>query len=238
MQRRVLTLGLIGALTLGLAVMAAETEAPAKKKRTGERALTGGKARWTRLFNKEMKDLKGWEKVGAAQWTIEKGVLIGRQGPQGEDGELLTVREFDNFELVVVYKVVWPANTGVWFRYQKPDLAYQADILEYKDPEAYSGSVYAPGVKELFLARNLNKELEKKDDWNKLRVVAVGNRIRVFLNKKMVANFTNDRVDRGKIGFQVHRGDEFKNMAIMVKEARLRPVDPAKLKLLKSAPKP
>ena len=40
------------------------------------------------LFNG--KDLTGWKAVGKAAWEVKEGVLIGRQGPSGESGDLLT----------------------------------------------------------------------------------------------------------------------------------------------------
>ena len=65
---------------------------------------------------------------------------------------LLTEKAYRDFFVSVTYKVEWPCNSGVWFRYQLPDKAYQADILEYKKPECYSGTLYCPG--KMFLAMN------------------------------------------------------------------------------------
>jgi hypothetical protein len=173
------------------------------------------------------KTTEGWQTVGNAHWTVEDGLLVGRQGPNGAAGDLLTKKDFDNFDLAVTYKVNWPANTGVWFRYQNPNLAYQADVLEYKKPEAYSGSIYAPGVPEIFLAANLDKSIEKKNDWNTMRIRAAGDVLSVWLNGQLTANVTNNRSATGKIGFQVHPSspaDDFKNMAVMVKSIQLRPL--------------
>lgn len=201
---KLLVFGVLVAATAAWAIKAEEVK-------TGE---TG----WIQLFNG--KDLKGWKTVGEAAWTVEKGVLVGRQGPGGKVGELLTDKEFDDFELSVTYKVDWPANTGVWFRYQNPKTAYQADILEYKNPEAYSGTLYCPG--KMFLARNLDKKLEKKDGWNTMQVRAQGDHIVIHLNKKKVADVRDKTTNRGRIGFQVHPGDQFKNMGIHVKEIKIR----------------
>ncbi len=93
-------------------------------------------AKWINLFNG--KDLAGWKAEGKARWEAKDGILIGRQGADGEEGDLLTEASYDDFELVVSFKVKWPANSGVWFRYQSAKQTYQADILEYKNPIAYS----------------------------------------------------------------------------------------------------
>lgn len=175
---------------------------------------------WVALFNG--KNLKGWKPEGNAAWKVENGHLIGRQGDNNAPGDLFTVKEYDDFELIVEYKVQWPANSGVWFRYQAPDKAYQADILEYKNPVAYSGTLYCPG--KMFLAINEDPKLERKDDWNTMKVRAEGDRLVVTLNNKVTADVREDSFAKGRIGFQIHAGDEFKDMQITVRKIALRPI--------------
>lgn len=167
-------------------------------------------------------DLAGWEQIGGATWKVENGELIGTQGPGNAPGDLLTEASYKDFELHVTYKVDWPANTGVWFRYQSPKKAYQADILEYAKPVAYSGTIYCPG--KLFLTINDNKELENKTGWNLLRVRAEGDHLQVWLNGHQVGDVRDSTTDHGKIGFQVHAGDQFAKMKITVREAVLYPI--------------
>jgi len=184
----------------------------------GANAFAAEDAPWTPLFNG--KDLAGWKPEGKAVWTVEDGCLIGTQGPGAAPGDLFTEAEYGDFEVRVVYKVVWPANSGIWFRYQSPDKSYQADILEYKKPEAYSGTIYCPG--KMFLAINSDKMLEKKDDWNTMVIRAQGDRLVVSLNGRITGDVREGSYAKGRIGFQVHPGDEFKNMKIIVREVSLR----------------
>jgi len=182
-------------------------------------ALAQDKAKdWKPLFNG--KDLTGWKPEGGAVWAVEKDCLVGKQGPKFAPGDLFTTDEFGDFELEVVYKAVWPANSGIWFRYQAPDKSYQADILEYKDPVAYSGTIYCPG--KLFLTKNLDPKLEKKEDWNTMNVKAQGDHLVVSLNGKVTGDTHENSFAKGKIGFQVHPGEEFKDMKIIVKSIKLR----------------
>ena len=51
---------------------------------------------WTPLFNGE--DLSGWKPSGKAAWTVERGSIVGRQGPDGAAGDLLTEQEFEQDE--------------------------------------------------------------------------------------------------------------------------------------------
>jgi len=170
------------------------------------------------LFNG--KDLTGWKPEGKAVWSVEDGCLVGKQGPGAAPGDLFTEKEYGDFEVRVIYKVVWPANSGVWFRYQAPDKSYQADILEYKKPVAYSGTIYCPG--KMFLAVNADPKLEKKDYWNTMVIKAQGDHLVVSLNGVVTGDVHEASYAKGRIGFQVHPGDEFKTMKIIVKEVALR----------------
>ncbi|HOA75836.1 MAG TPA: DUF1080 domain-containing protein, partial [Phycisphaerae bacterium] len=155
-----------------------------------------------------------------ASWTVEDGLLVGRQGENFAHGDLLTTDTYSDFVLLVTYRVVWPANTGVWFRYQDPGKAYQADILEYPNPIAYSGTLYCPG--KMFLAINSDRSLVDRDGWNTLKVQARGDHLQIWLNDHLVADVHDSTSDRGRIGFQVHQGEEFGPMQIIVREARIK----------------
>jgi len=174
----------------------------------------------TALFNG--KDLSGWEVHGGATWKVENGNLIGTQGPGNAPGDLLTEATYRDFDLTVTYKIDWPANSGIWFRYQAPQKTYQADILEYKEPVAYSGTLYCPG--KLFIAVNDNKDLVNREGWNTIRIRAQGDHLQVWLNGRQVGDAHDQTSDRGKIGFQIHAGDQFPNMKITVREVILQPL--------------
>ena len=175
-------------------------------------------AGFTRVFNG--KDLTGWETSGDARWVVEDGLLIGTQGADNAPGDLFTTAGYDDFVVTVIYRVEWPCNTGVWFRYQSPQIAYQADILEYKDPVAYSGTLYCPG--KLFLAINADPTLVDREGWNTIKVRAEGDHLQIWLNDRQVADVHDDTSDSGKIGFQVHPGDQFGPMKVVVREVLLQ----------------
>ena len=188
-----------------------------------EGASTAASSKWISLFNG--KDLTDWEPVGHARWTVEDGVLVGVQGPDNAPGDLLTKAGYDDFLLEVTYRSEWPTNSGIWFRYQAAKKAYQADILDYKKPVAYSGTLYCPG--KLFLAANLDKSLEDRDGWNTMRVRAQGDHLEIWLNGKQTADVHDDSSDSGRIGFQVHPGAGFGSMKIMVREVKIQPLGEA-----------
>ena len=178
-------------------------------------------AGWTPLFNG--KDLTGWTATGHAVFKVEDGCLIGTQ-TDGRGGDLATNDAWDDFELRVTYRMVWPANSGFWFRYDK-GRGYQFDVLKWKRPIAYSGSLYCPG--KLFITRNLDEALEKRDDFNEARIRADGEALTLWLNGTKVGQCRDNTLAKGKIGIQVHGGNGFKGMKIVVKKIEIRPLTSA-----------
>jgi hypothetical protein len=172
------------------------------------------------LFNG--KDLAGFKATGGAKWSVENGTIVGTQGENNAPGDLLAEKTYNDFLLTVTYKVEWPCNSGVWFRYQSPDKAYQADILEYKKPECYSGTLYCPG--KMFLAMNTDKTLVNREGWNTISVRAEGNHIRIWINNHQVADVRDESTDSGHIGFQIHAGDQLSPNKIIIREVLLKPL--------------
>ena len=184
-------------------------------------AATGGDEKWTPLFNG--KDLTGWRKTGNAVFRVEDGCLVGTQ-TDGRGGDLETTGEWDNFELRATYRMVWPANSGFWFRYDR-GRGYQYDVLKWKGPIAYSGSLYCPG--KLFVTRNLDESLEDRDGWNEARIRADGEELVLWLNGTKVGHCRDGTLAKGKIGIQVHGGGGFKGMKIVVRKIEIRPLKAA-----------
>ena len=164
-------------------------------------------------------DLSGWKSSGGARWGVADGAIVGTQGKNNAPGDLFTVHDYNDFVLHVTYRVEYPCNSGIWFRYQSDKKTYQADILEYKDPECYSGSLYCPG--KMFIAMNTDKTIVDREGWNVMRVRAQGDHIIIWMNGHQVADVHDDTSDRGRIGFQVHPGDQFGPMKIVVREILL-----------------
>ncbi len=171
---------------------------------------------WTPLFNG--KDLTGWNETGNAIFKIEDGNLVGTQ-TTGKGGDLWTDAEFDNFELRITYRVGWPANSGFWFRHNGKR-GYQYDVLKYKRPVAFSGTLYCPG--KMFLTRNLNEKLENRDGWNEARLRAAGQRLTLWLNDTQTGDVRDNTLVKGKIGIQIHPGGGFKGMKMIIKRMELR----------------
>ena len=179
-------------------------------------------AKWEKVFNG--RNLDGWKPRGNAKWAVDEGILIGRQGPDGGAGDIFSTREWTDFELEVTFKIKPHANSGVWFRMPEKGMGYQFDILEISDYGVTWGTIYAGNVP--FLAENKDESMIKRDDWNVARIKCVGSQITMWLNGKQTADVTDEMVGKGRIGFQVHGGEKYKDMAILVKEAKILPLTP------------
>lgn len=171
------------------------------------------------------KSLAGWE-GDPKVWRVEEGVIVGGSMAGNPRNEFLTTkRAFYNFRLTLEYKLVGTegfVNGGVQFRSQRATnppnemIGYQADI-----GYGHTGSLYDESRRKKFLARagagfggvGVKDEaeiatLEKKGDWNKYEIQAIGPLITIRLNGKQTLAYseTDPSIDDayGLIGLQIH----------------------------------
>ena len=114
-------------------------------------------------------------------WTLEGGVLHFIKAPQSRNSDLLTRKDYFDFELKFEFNVASKSNSGVKYRtdktlgmeYQIIDDKYCPDI---KKPEHTTGSIYG------IIAAPQVKPLNPAGEWNSARIVAKGNKIEHWLN--------------------------------------------------------
>ena len=183
-------------------------------------AVVFAKPAWEPLVSGN--ELKGWRQEGRALWSLADGVIIGRQGPGGAAGELLTEKQWADFELELEWRMTWPGNSGIWFRYANAKAAYQADILDQAShPGVLSGSLYCMG--KAFIAENRDAASVHKDGWNKLRIEAHGDQITIEQNGRRVIRIDDATFPGpGSVGIQLHAGKAFEGMEVRVRGMRIR----------------
>lgn len=154
-----------------------------------------------------------WTETMTAHWRAEGGELVN----DGKGAYATTEKDYGNFELLVEYKTVPLADSGIYLRGVP-----QVQIWDSTNPkEAKNGadkgsgglwnnSAGAPGKDPLVLAD------KPFGEWNKFRIVMVGSRVSVWLNDKMVVdhammeNYYDRSVAipaRGPIELQTHGGE-------------------------------
>ncbi len=172
-------------------------------------------------------DLKDWQKVGGtASYELVDGVIVGKTGTTGPN-TFLTRGPYADFILEFEVKCDPKLNSGVQIRSQvyakdtpqesKPDrirkagetYGYQIEICgSSKNEFSCTGNFWDEGRRTKWLDEKIDgtekQQAYKPDEWNRMRIIAQGNRIRSFVNDVPVADFTDDRDATGFIGLQVH----------------------------------
>jgi hypothetical protein len=157
-----------------------------------------------------------WSADAAKHWHAENGELIN----DGHGAFLTTDRDYGDIELLVEYKTVPLADSGIYLR-----AAPQVQIWDYTEKAKFnlgadkgSGGLWnnskgAPGKDPLVLAD------KPFGEWNSFRIIQVGERTTVYLNGKLVVDharlentyWTKDRKAplprTGPILLQTHGGE-------------------------------
>lgn len=166
---------------------------------------------WKTLFNG--KDLSGFTQLnGKAPFFVKDGCIVGKSVKGEPNSFLATTETFKDFILEFEVKCDTSLNSGVQFRseslptYQNGRVhGYQCEI----DPSdrAWSGGVYDEARRGWLASLENNQEGQKaykKHGWNKYRIEADGNMIRIWLNGVNTANLYDNETPDGFIAFQVH----------------------------------
>jgi len=161
-------------------------------------------------------------KTGLPHWRVDDGVLIN----DGHGDYATTKKDYGDFELLLEYKTVPEADSGVYLRGVP-----QVQIWDYNQADPHglgrargSGGLWnntkgSPGKDPLVRA---DKPL---GEWNTIRVLMVGSRVSVWLNQQLVVDHAvlenyYDKIDktlkadqrrpipaRGPIQLQTHGGE-------------------------------
>jgi len=188
------------------------------------------------LFNGE--NLQGWEGKDKYFRVEDQAIVAGRLDEMIPQNEFLcTTRNYENFDLSLNVRLTGEGdNGGVQFRSQRVAdshevSGYQADIgfipsawikqfprfrrfannLEDDIPYPLWGSLYDEARRSRILAlgeREVVLENLKPNDWNKLRIRAVNQQIKIWLNDVPISEFIESEgmARTGLICLQVHSG--------------------------------
>lgn len=176
--------------------------------------------------------LEGWTTRGGrydgnARWTVEEGVIVGRQGPGQAGGLLYTNRPYKNFILSFETQIDYPFDSGVFLHMVPRGGGKGIQVtLDYR-PDGQIGGIYADG----YLKQNPDStDLLERDTWNQVVVRCVGDDMHVtsWLNGKLLMDYetpagTEGFAPEGLIGIQVHGGEHVPDtQRAMFRNLRLR----------------
>lgn len=169
----------------------------------GMAALTAfaPKPKWTNLF--DGKTITGWHsyhKTGVVGWSVDDGAIT----PDGTGGDLVSDKEYENFDLEFEFKLPKGSNSGVLYK-----VTDRSDIVstymsgpEYQVIDDRGFEWFDKDGKRLQLAKtqltgaaydmyeptDLN-QIKPIGEWNKGRIVVDNNHIEHFLNGKKVVDY-------------------------------------------------
>jgi hypothetical protein len=154
-----------------------------------------------------------WTADMAKHWSVQDGELVN----DGHGKYATTTKDYGDFELLLEYKTVPKADSGIYLRgvpqVQIWDYTEQAKFNIGADKGSgglWNNSAGAPGKDPLVLAD------KPFGEWNKFRITMVGSRVSVWLNEKLVVDHAlmenyYDRTKpvpaKGPIQLQTHGGE-------------------------------
>lgn len=169
---------------------------------------------WKPLF--DGKTLKGWKSVGGkAPYTVEDGAIVGTMTAGTPNSFLITEQEYGDFILELEVKLEGETtNSGIQTRSHLDKEANNGQGRVYGrqveiDPteRSWTGGIYDEARRGWLYPLDLNegaKRAYKKGEFNHIRIEAIGNETKTWVNDIPVA-YVIDTIDAtGFIGLQVH----------------------------------
>lgn len=167
---------------------------------------------WKDLFNG--KNFKGWEQLdGEAEFRVEDGKIIGTSQTGTPNSFMATKKVYGDFILEYEMKMDRGLNSGVQFRskalqpngYERVN-GYQVECDDHEN-RPWAGGIYEEASRGWLYPMSYNTcaaKANKLGEWNKIRVEAVGNTIRTYINGVNFANLVDDQRKEGIIALQIH----------------------------------
>jgi hypothetical protein len=163
------------------------------------------------LFNG--KDLNGWTNYGTEKWYVDKGELISESGSDAQYGYLGTDKYYKDFILELEFKQEANGNSGVFFRSTIEGTKISGWQVEVAPKGKHSGGIYESyGRGWLIKPASYKETVLKEGEWNKMKIMAQGNKVTTWLNGIEMVNIDDEKIGAGEgfIALQIHDGGGIK----------------------------
>jgi hypothetical protein len=157
-------------------------------------------AGWIQLFNG--RDLDGWRSYGetapGAGWIVEDGAIVLDADADTADsigGDLITIAQFENFELALEWKISEGGNSGIFYGVREiegHDVAYLSGIemqildderhIDGKAAKTRAGSCYA-------LYAPTADAVHPVGEYNEVRLIVNDGKVEHWLNERKIAEY-------------------------------------------------
>ena len=165
-----------------------------------------GVSKWEPLFDGE--SLDGWHEVGGGGWSVHHGAIHGAiEASDPNHGLLVSDAAYSDFAVRARFQILC-GDSGLYFRVEEGGgagvLGFQAEI----DDANETGGLYETGGRGWVVkpkAEDIAKLLRAEGEWNELVVIALGQRVAVYLNDRLTAELHDDPGrTSGHIALQLH----------------------------------
>ena len=186
-------------------------------------AFSTSKDKFKSLFNG--KDLTGWTVHGTEKWYVENGELVCESGPDKQYGYLSTDKAYKIFILNVDFKLEANGNSGVFIRSGIEGTKISGWQVEVAPKGSSTGGIYESYGRGWLIKPDAKAEESlKPDDWNHMRIMVQGDKVRTWLNGTQMVEIEDQKIGQGNgfIALQIHDGGGIKVRwkDIMIKELK------------------
>lgn len=150
---------------------------------------------WELLFDGE--SLDNWKTFNGGEvtgWKIVDGVLHNSGSGSDHGGDIITKKEYQDFELYLEWKVAPKSNSGVFFHVQEGmvNAIYESgpeyQLIDDKGwPTKLKDSQYSGANYDMHAPQNAT--VAPVDEWNKTRIIVDGSHVEHWLNGKKVVEY-------------------------------------------------
>lgn len=175
----------------------------------------------TALF--DGRDLNGWVVMYGGEWTVENGVLVGRNGkdwstnPEKSGSWLRTEKQYGNFILDLDYAINDGGNSGIFIRSAiEKNPAFTGHEMQILADVGRPATKHSTGSLYDVIAATKNMS-RPSGEWNHVRIVTHGRRIQITWNGEPTVDYETDRLTKGYLGLQNHDSKsvvKFRNLRI------------------------
>lgn len=182
---------LLAAVIGCLSVISGTNPAPPDNQLTRKEKRSG----WQLLF--DGKTMAGWRSIHSdsfpkSGWLVEGGCLI-VIGKSPGAGDLITIKEYNNFDLSFDFKLTQDANSGIkYFVNSRSGLGPEYQIIDDERPMFKTGNVLVggklAGLYGLISAPD-TKKVNPAGEWNTGRIVSNNNHVEHWLNGELMLRY-------------------------------------------------
>ena len=175
---------------------------------------------------------EGWRQLGgAAEYTLEDGVVVGTAVIETPNSFLATEKEYGDFALQLEFKIDEGLNAGVQIRSHSDPAYRNGTVHGYQveiDPSerAWSAGVYDEARRGWLYPLAANpaaSQAFRQGGWNHLYIEAIGPEIRTWLNNVPATFLIDEMTPSGFIALQVHSvGPEHGGLQVRYRNVWLR----------------